>query len=164
MEATIEGNVEALTPSQFLGNFEPGKSGTINFIFTPTEPGTAEILLKISYEDTSQQVHTRDFPVTLTVEEAFVPDYPMEDIPMEDTTEKKDLKWIFIAAGVVLLIVLLIVIRVIRKKKAKKKQAAQWNEWDASWDDDAAAEPEPADTAEISAQEEEASAGTEDES
>lgn len=164
VEATIEGNVEALTPSQFLGNFEPGKSGTINFIFTPTEPGTAEILLKISYEDTSQQVHTREFPVTLTVEEAFVPDYPMEDIPMEDTTEKKDLKWIFIAAGVVLLIVLLIVIRVIRKKKAKKKQAAQWNEWDASWDDDAAAEPEPADTAEISAQEEEASAGTEDES
>ena len=131
VEATIEGNVQALTPTQYLGNFESGKSGTINFIFTPTEVGETELTLKISYEDANQQVHTLDFPVKLTVSEAYVPEYS-EEMPEEN----KDHKWIFIVGGAVLLIVLLIVIRVIRKKRAKKKQEAAWSEWDASWDDE----------------------------
>lgn len=136
VEATIEGNVQALTPTQYLGNFESGKSGTINFIFTPTEVGETELTLKISYEDANQQVHTLDFPVKLTVSEAYVPEYS-EDYPMEEMPEEnKDHKWIFIVGGAVLLIVLLIVIRVIRKKRAKKKQEAAWSEWDASWDDE----------------------------
>lgn len=135
VEASIEGNVQALTPTQFLGNFESGKSGAINFIFTPTEPGETEVLLKISYEDANQKVHTLEYPVTLTVQEAYVPDYPQE-FPIEEPTEQKNYTWIFIVAGVALLIVLLIAIRIIKKKRAKKKQEAQWSEWDASWDDE----------------------------
>lgn len=143
VEATIEGNVQALTPSQFLGNFAPGKSGTINFIFTPMEPGETEVLLKISYENANQEVKTLEFPVKLTVNEAYIPEEPM-DFPMEEPQEKKSVTWILIPLGNLLLIVLIIVIRIVRKKRAKKKQAEEWSEWDASWEDDQFNKPEDA--------------------
>ena len=58
---------------QNLGNFEPGKSGTIGFALTPRKTGTLDVTLTVTYEDANAQVKTWQRPVQLTVQEAPPP-------------------------------------------------------------------------------------------
>ena len=67
VETSIEGEVDTPSASQYLGNFDSGKSGNIGFIFTPREAGRTELTLKVSYEDANQTLRTLSFPVTLEV-------------------------------------------------------------------------------------------------
>lgn len=70
VETQIEGDIETLTKTQYLGNFESGKSGSIGFVFTPTKVGVSKVVLKINYEDTNAQTKTLEFPITLNVQKA----------------------------------------------------------------------------------------------
>ena len=75
VEASIEGRVDSPAKSQYLGNFDPGKSGSIGFVFTPPSPGKLDLVLKVSYEDANQELHSLDFPLSLNVQAAPEPMY-----------------------------------------------------------------------------------------
>lgn len=81
VEAILEGNVESPSKTQYLGNFESGKSGAIGFVFTPSDPGQTSITLKINYEDANQEVHTLTFPLKLEVQQAQELDFEIMDAP-----------------------------------------------------------------------------------
>lgn len=70
VEATIDGDVETVSKTQNLGNFESGKSGNIGFVFTPKKVGETKVTLKISYEDANLETKTIEYPITLKVEKA----------------------------------------------------------------------------------------------
>ncbi|MGJ4849853.1 COG1361 S-layer family protein [Bacillota bacterium Meth-B3] len=78
LEAEITGNIPALSKSVTLGNLEPGKSGTIDFILTPDTAGQQDATVKISYEDANQAVVQHEIPVSLHVSD------PMEGMDGTD--------------------------------------------------------------------------------
>lgn len=130
VEAILEGNVETYTPVQNLGNMEPGKSGTVAFAVTAREAGQAEFTIKFTYEDGNGDVKTREFPVTMTVEEMIMEDPGMYDpMPMPEPEPQTNWKLIGGAAAAAAAIIFLIV----RKKKKSavlKKETEMWNTWD----------------------------------
>lgn len=139
VEVTIEGDVDALQQTQYLGNFSSGQSGNISFVVTPYTAGDVELLIKVIYEDANLQTVVREFPLTLNVQEmSWGWEEPIMPVEPEDTDEKSNglgfWLWIIIAAGVVVVVVVIIVIA---KKRKKKKAAAllEDSEWD-SWDDE----------------------------
>ena len=72
VEAELDGEVDSAAKVQYLGNFEPGKSGSIGFVFTPQTAGKTDITLKIQYEDAGQEIHTLTFPLSLDVQDSPV--------------------------------------------------------------------------------------------
>ncbi len=138
VEAIIEGDVESPSKTQYLGNFEPGKSGNISFIFTPQMPGEVNVNLKINYEDANLQVHTIEFPLTLNVEEMqYDIWYPEDDYYYQEEVPENDNRLPVIGAGVVLTAVVIIIIISVVKKKKKRKAAAEYDAgWLDEWPDD----------------------------
>lgn len=57
---------------QNLGNFEPGKSGTIAFLMTPEEAGEVKVTLKVNYEDANQELKTKEFPMTFGITNTMI--------------------------------------------------------------------------------------------
>ena len=145
VEITIEGDVEVLAKTQYLGNFDSGKSGTIGFAFTPKKAGELKLTLLVGYEDSSLQPHTLKFPVTLTVQEA--PPAP-EDLDAEYGQSQGSgiWKWIGIVAAVLLAPLGILGFKYIKKKKqAVKTTDAAWDNWaddDKDHIEDADFEPE----------------------
>ncbi len=75
VEATVVGDsVDTPARTQYLGNITAGSSGNIGFALTPTQEGEVDLVLKISYENANQQLQTREFPLTLQVEEPVLDD------------------------------------------------------------------------------------------
>lgn len=137
VEASITGDVDTSAPTQYLGNFEPGKSGSIGFVLTPRKAGSTSITLKITYEDANRKVQTREFPLTLNVKEPA----PASDdaaVAAGTAAPKKPALWIVPAA---VLITGGAAFAVVRRAKRKKAGSAQPDDWD-SWE-----EPENARTA-----------------
>lgn len=99
VEAILEGNVDSPAKTQYLGNFESGKSGSIGFVMTPNTPGQLPLTLKINYEDGNQEVHTLTFPLKLEVQEAM--DLSFDDMDLPDQ-EKKPPVFLLIPAGLIL--------------------------------------------------------------
>lgn len=130
VEAEISGNIESVTPFQSIGNLEPGKSGTIVFAVTALDPGEAEFTIKVTYEDGNGDTKTREFPVTLNVEDMDYSDPGMDEPipePEEEGGSKLPLILGIIAAAAVIGTV------IFRKKKkaaAAKKEAEMWDNWD----------------------------------
>ena len=127
VEALIEGEVTTVAKQQNLGNFEPGKSGTISFLITPDQPGELKLTLKVNYEDANQTVQTKQFPVTLNVS----PSAPLpeeEDVSdLEPVAESSGRSyWLMGAGGLALSLIGLVVWR-------RRKQAAAD---DIAWPDD----------------------------
>lgn len=136
VEATLEGDVDTYTPVQNIGNLESGKSGTITFAVTPYEAGETSFTIHVTYEDADGNATTREFPVTMTVEEMEPMDPGMDEPEPEPEPENKGpgLPVILGIAAAVLLAAVLILRR--RKKAAAlKKEEEMWS----SWDDDMAA-------------------------
>ena len=133
VEATLEGNVDTYTPVQNIGNLEPGKSGTIAFSVTATEAGEAEFTIKVTYEDANGDTKTREFPVTMAVEEMVFDDPGMEE-PMDpgmEEPEKTGLRLpVILGIAAAVIIAAILIIRKRKKAAALKKEAAMWDSWD----------------------------------
>ncbi len=137
VEASISGDVDALQPTQYLGNFASGQSGNISFVVTPWTAGDTELMITITYEDANAQTVTREFPMTLPVMEMNwgwdEPYIPEEDPMMQEEDSGISWVWIAVAAGGVLLVLILVIVVRHKKKKAAARRAE--NEW-SSWDDE----------------------------
>lgn len=136
VEAELDGEVEAAAKVQYLGNFEPGKSGSIGFVFTPQMTGNTDITLKIQYEDAGQEIHTLTFPLSLEVQDS--PMYDGEDMDfMAEEPKTGPGVWPFAAIGVVLLAGSITVVLLRRRKarmSAQMNTEENWDEWDVSQD------------------------------
>lgn len=147
VEAKLEGEIQALDKDLNLGNFEAGKSGTIDFIVTPQKAGEFTGKVTVSYEDEAMKVKTDEIPITFTVADAkevqgaVNPDDGMDQKPSA-------FPWLLILAAVLFLGGAVYVI------KKKKKKAAVAGAGGAAED-----EAEEYDEAE---EEEEAEAGEDD--
>ena len=139
VEAIIEGSVDSPSKSQYLGNFDPGKSGSIGFVFTPQTPGRLDLVLKVSYEDANQELHDLSFPVSLNVQEAPEPEGEGMDTESGGAGAGGAL-WLTALAALALAGVLLSrpLIRRLREKKAAAgdvSPAPGWDDWDEAWGD-----------------------------
>lgn len=91
----VDGDIETLTPVQNLGNFEAGKSGTMDLILTPQEPGTEKFTVIITYENTSGDEVVLKYPFELEVTEAAPIWTPEEGNPVEPENQGNGMSWIW---------------------------------------------------------------------
>ncbi|WP_411897082.1 COG1361 S-layer family protein [Bifidobacterium tissieri] len=133
VEATVEGDgIEAVTKTQYLGNVASGASGSIGFAFTPTTTGEVNAKFTIVYEDSDGHQQTKEFPVTLSVQEAPAPDIPSADADMT-TQEQTGTPWWVVVVGVVIVVAVIIAIVMVRRRKKRKKKASvdeAWDDWE----------------------------------
>lgn len=106
----IEGDVDALQPVQNLGNFESGRSGTIDAIFTTTHDGPTPFKVIVTYEDADGNEKKREFsyePTVMAMPEPELPPEMMEPMePMDPSlTEQPSHNWVW--AIVVLILIAL---------------------------------------------------------
>lgn len=132
VEASIEGDVQTATPTQTVGNLEPGKNGTIAFAVTPMAAGENEYTIRVSYEDGNGDAKERVFTGTLDAQamQPYDPgtDDPGTDDPGEETGGFN--WWIVVAIVVVLGIVTIVILKKRKKAKAAKKEQELWDSWD----------------------------------
>lgn len=65
---------------QYLGNVAAGASGSIGFALTPEAAGKMDLTIKVTYEDADLHTQTKEFPLSLTVEEGM----PDIDLTLDD--------------------------------------------------------------------------------
>lgn len=125
VKARIDGNGENGSRVQYLGNFEPGKSGSINFLVTPADVGKNEYQVIITYEDSNMKEQEKQITVAL---EAALPPIP-EDIYTDQSTaqetdkvHKKTIVTGFVLAAAILAGA--ISVKRIKNKKEKKSKFA----------------------------------------
>lgn len=134
VKAEIVGDVNALTPVQNLGNFEPGKSGNIYFVVIPDAPGELEFTIKLTYEDPNMDEKVLEFPCVMTVEEA-VEEYPITDEELMSEEEGSSHKLPIIIAVAVIAAAAAAAFIIIRKRKKKKAANAISVNWEAEDED-----------------------------
>lgn len=136
VEALLENDqVDVMEKHQNLGNFEAGKSGSIDFIVTPFEEGEIQLVITLQYEDSNLQVQTEEIPVTLNVMSLMTDDdmYFEDPIPEEEKDQGIFLWIILITILLAGGTALFFVIRKRRKKKAKAlEEDFVWEELDDS--------------------------------
>lgn len=135
VEVTIAGDIDVLQSTQYLGNFESGKSGNISFVVTPWMAGEVELLITITYEDANAKAVTREFPMTLYVEDLnYVWDEPSYDDTWIEEEPEPTTNWLLwggvAAGGVLLVVVLMLLVRARKKKAAARRAAHEWSVWD----------------------------------
>lgn len=103
----IEGDVDALQPVQNLGNFESGRSGTIDAIFTTTQEGPTPFKIIVTYEDADGNEKKREFKYEPTVMAMPEPELPPEMMdPMDpQLVEQPSHNWMWIV-DVILIVAL----------------------------------------------------------
>ena len=101
VQAQLPSSIPALNTVQNLGNLEPGKSGTINFVLTPDEAGALSFSVKVSYEDASGQVQEKEVPVSFNVEETYFDPMDSDELGMDvdDGEKKSPLPYILMGCG-----------------------------------------------------------------
>lgn len=100
----IEGDVDALQPVQNLGNFESGRSGTIDAIFTTTQEGPTPFKIIVTYEDADGNEKKREFkyePTVMAMPEPELPPEMMEPIDPE-LTEQPSNNWLWVFVVIVI--------------------------------------------------------------
>lgn len=101
----IEGDVDALQPVQNLGNFESGRSGTIDAIFTTTHDGPTPFKIIVTYEDADGNEKKREYKYEPTVMAMPEPELPPEMMePMDPALEEQpsnNWMWIIVATVIV---------------------------------------------------------------
>lgn len=139
VEASLEGDVETTENYKYLGNFESGSNGTIDFLITPQNIGKQELQVKIKYEDSANKSRTINIAVPINVLEPQDPAGDMnfgeeaamgEELPPEGGTNM--LSYAAGAGGLIL--ILIIVIAVVKKRKRKK--AFLYEEFEEQNDDE----------------------------
>ena len=138
VEAALEGDLEALETHQNLGNFEAGRSGTIDFVVTPRTAGAVSCKVVVSYEDANTKLKKLEFPLTLQVEEAL-PDPELSAMDMEPVNEAPTVHWAVWAVGAGALTLLAVLLR-LRGRRRKKQPAATVA--DFSWEPEEQTLPE----------------------
>ena len=128
VEATVVGDsVDTPARTQYLGNITAGSSGNIGFALTPTQEGEVDLVLKISYENANQELQTREFPLTLQVQEPVIDDLG-EDIPME---EPASFPWLWVCLGGGAAAAAVVLMQVHKRKKAAALDSTQdWDNWE----------------------------------
>lgn len=119
-------------PRVNLGNIDPGKSGTIDFYFTPLEAGNGSVTVKVTYEDELMQEKELKIPVSYSAD-ANVYDSEMDE-PMDIPEETSGgLSWVTIAiiAGAAVVVILIIVLIVRKRKKKKAAEPSVDFDWGA---------------------------------
>lgn len=129
LTASLKGEVKALSSVQNVGNIEPGRSGTIDFIITPDKAGTEKFSVVASYEDGSGQAIEQEYPVSLSVAE-MVEVMPEEDFPMEEMPEEGkpggDNKVLIYGLGA--LVPLAAVTAIVAKRRKARKRRQQFDD------------------------------------
>ncbi|OZG62217.1 ABC transporter permease [Bifidobacterium lemurum] len=139
VEAAIEGDgVDAAVRTQYLGNVASGATGQIGFAFTPLSVGSTEVKLRVSYEDSDGQSQSKEFPLTLDVQEAMPIDDGMIDDGMIDDGMIDEPRqgpawwvWAIVAVAVAAAVVLVVMLARRRKRKAGKHADIdeEWDDW-----------------------------------
>lgn len=131
VSATIESEIPALQKVQNLGNFEPGKSGNIDIILEPDQPGEYPLKVDLLYENASGEEIHKTFEYTIPVAQMEMPAAPiMEDpMPAEEPEQKNNsMTWILAASAITAGAAAGVVFW---KKKKKKKTAEKFE--DTNW-------------------------------
>ncbi len=135
VEAKLDGDIDALAREVNLGNFEAGKSGTIDFIVTPGEKGAFRGTVNVSYEDEAAEIKTAQVPVTFEVQEA---EPEGTEAPDEEIGANKGgfpgMVWLTAAAAALLTAGAWAVFA--GRKRRKKKLAEEADEWEYDEDQD----------------------------
>lgn len=125
----ITGNIANPGQRQNLGNLESGKSESMDFYITCTEPGWVNGEVIITYEDVNMVVKTVAVPYSIEVisfDDTFNPEpgweEPGMEVPPEEGQNNKLGIIIAVVAGVVTAAAVLLVIR---KKKMASKAASE---------------------------------------
>ncbi len=136
VSATIESEIPALQKVQNLGNFEPGKSGNIDIILEPDQPGEYPLKVDLLYENASGEEIHKTFEYTIPVAQMEMPTEPIYEDPMpieEPEQTNHSMTWM-IAASVVAAAA--IAGFIVWKKKKKKKTAEKSDDTDWFADDE----------------------------
>lgn len=125
IEAIYEGAMESLTRHQNLGNFEAGKSGTIDFILTPDKAGTFDFKIKVIYEDIKMKSKELEFPIKIKVTEPAEESAPddLDSFSDEQPTPNKNI--IYILPIIFFLVIVLIITA--HKIKSRKKNSSKYS-------------------------------------
>lgn len=84
ISGTVKCDESITAPSQHFGNLEAGKSDSMDFYFTGSQPGQFNGEIIISYEDENNNVKEIVNPVVIMVEEPWVPPVePQEPVAPE---------------------------------------------------------------------------------
>lgn len=117
VEASLEGDIQVIDRSLNLGNFDAGKSGTIDFIATPKKAGTFEGRVKVTYEDESMEIRTMEIPVTFEVKEGAAEETDDADMMDGEMDGGRKMNWKMMAG--ILTAALVSGILWIKRKKPK---------------------------------------------
>ena len=132
VEASLEGDIQVIDRSLNLGNFDAGKSGTIDFIATPKKAGTFEGRVKVTYEDESMEIRTMEIPVTFEVKEGAAEETDGADMMDGEMDGGRKMNWKMMAG--ILTAALVSGILWIKRNKAKglkgRKRYQEQNGWD----------------------------------
>ena len=132
VEASLEGDIQVIDRSLNLGNFDAGKSGTIDFIATPKKAGTFEGRVKVTYEDESMEIRTMEIPVTFEVKEGAAEETDGADMMDGEMDGGRKMNWKMMAG--ILTAALVAGILWIKRNKAKglkgRKRCQEQNGWD----------------------------------
>lgn len=119
VEASVEGDMKSLSPKQSLGNIDSGRSGNIDLILTPAEPGEHKFKAVIAWENAAGEEVKKSFDVTLQVQEAVMMEDPAQ-MPVEP--EQSGISWGWILAAAAAAGVLVFWLLKHRKKQKTPKQ------------------------------------------
>ena len=133
-----ENRITCEQPLLNLGNFESGKSGTIDFFFTPTEPGDGSVTVRLTYENELAEEKTMEIPISFSVDPMMMDsesDGMIEDENPEENERPGWLIWVIIG-GVAVVLVVVIIIRVRVRKKKKSSEDGVAFDWDIPQNDE----------------------------
>ena len=114
----------------YVGNMASGKSDYYNWQFYPSEAGPLSGTVTFTYEDAAGNEHEYIQEFEFSVEEAWVPDFPIEE-PMPDDPMSQIGSmplWQKIAIPVAVLAAIIVIVKLIKRAKAKKQEALELDE------------------------------------
>ena len=121
LEATLSGdNLGADTTVQYIGNLNAGSSNSVDFDMTPTQEGTCNGTITLTYEDANGTLKTVSKDFSFSVQPAMDygdsgdMDYNMDDMQPQQTGLPL---WAYLAIGAAVIVVVVVIVVLVRKKK-----------------------------------------------
>lgn len=125
VKAELLGSDEEGGKVQYLGNFEAGKTGSINFIVTPAQAGKISYTVKITYEDANLEPKEQEVPVEFEVAEP-VADTDITDMNTEVEAPQNDRMIKTAAIGGVGILLIVTTAGTLIKGKRRKERAEKF--------------------------------------